>query len=249
MVGNWKLNKTCSEARALIAELAAHPAVNRKDIRCIVAPPATALWAAAATLGESHLAVCAQNIHATDAGAFTGEISAPLAQEAGAQYVLVGHSERRQLFYESDADTAAKLIAAARAGLTPILCIGETAQERQQQRTAEVVERQLRAACTAYLNQRLGALTVAYEPVWAIGSGVTAAAEDAQAVHRVVRKIITELAAGVPAMVPLLYGGSVTAANAAAFAAQKDIDGVLVGGASLRAESFVSIIEAISHPM
>lgn len=248
VVGNWKLNKTCQEARDLLAQLKSARVFADVRLRCVVAPPATALFASAQVLQDSPIMLCAQNINATDAGAFTGEVSGPLVYEAGAHFVLVGHSERRSLFAEDDAAVAQKLAAAAKAGLTPILCIGETTEQRRNNQTRSTVQQQLRAGAAAYLAAHMGPLVVAYEPVWAIGTGATAAPADAQAVHEVLQETLTALGPQGAPRVPLLYGGSVTAANAASFVAQNNIDGVLVGGASLSAESFVAIAQAVCPP-
>lgn len=250
VVGNWKLNKTCTQTEQLIGALVAHAATRVNGVRCVLAPPATALFAARRALGDHPMALCAQHIHATDHGALTGEVSGPLVAEAGATYVLVGHSERRTLFYESDVDTNQQLQAAERAGLTPIVCVGETAAERQAGHTDAVVARQLQAAC-AQVTAGLHAdgrpnLMVAYEPIWAIGTGSAAAPHDAQRVHSTVRQFLQTMLGAAGAAVPLLYGGSVTAEHAGSFVAERDIDGVLVGGASLQAPSFLAIIQAVA---
>jgi triosephosphate isomerase len=245
VVGNWKLNKTCAEARAFTEGLATQLHSLADDVACIIAPPFTALQTVASAAGP-RLGVAAQNIYAQDAGAFTGEISAPLAAEAGATYTLVGHSERRALFHETDGHCAHKLLAAARAGLCPILCVGESAQDRAQGRTAQVVQQQIQGACDRYLREQEGPLMVAYEPIWAIGTGHTPAPQDAQAVHAVLVEALGALMPRGAKAVPLLYGGSVTADNAAALVSQQDIHGVLVGGASLTLQSFVRIAQALS---
>ena len=246
VVGNWKLNKTCAEARAFTEGLKAQLDGIGEQVACIIAPPSTALHTVATAAAGSPLGVAAQNIYAQDAGAFTGEISAPLAAEAGATYTLVGHSERRALFGETDGLCADKLAAAARAGLCPILCVGESAQDRAQGRTAQVVQEQLHNACGRYLQKQQGPLMVAYEPIWAIGTGQTPAPKEAQAVHALLHQTLGALGADAAAAVPLLYGGSVTADNAKDFAQQPNIHGVLVGGASLTLQSFLRIATALS---
>ena len=244
VMGNWKLNKTCAQARAFTEGLRAQLHSLADGVTCIIAPPFTALQTVAHAAGP-HLGVAAQNIYPQDAGAFTGEISAPLAAEAGATYTLVGHSERRALFNETDDQCAHKLAAAARAGLCPILCVGESAQDRAQGRTAQVVQQQLHGACGRYLQERQGPLMVAYEPIWAIGTGHTPAPQDAQAVHAVLHEALGALMPQGVDAVPLLYGGSVTADNAATFVSQRHIHGVLVGGASLTLQSFVRIAQVL----
>jgi triosephosphate isomerase len=192
--------------------------------------------------GRADIGVGVQNIYWEDKGAFTGEISAPMASQAGATYVLVGHSERRHVFGETDADTARKCAAAVRAGLTPVLCVGEKLEERERGETYSVVGRQLRAGLQHLTPEQIAAVLVAYEPVWAIGTGKTATPEDASAGHERLRKILRELARG--ADIPVLYGGSVTPDNVAALIAAPAVDGVLVGGASLDPAKWAAIVSA-----
>jgi triosephosphate isomerase len=241
--GNWKMHRTAAEARALVRELraAAEPLADRVDIA--IAPPFTALFAAAAELAGSRIALGAQNCHWESQGAFTGEVSAPMLVEAGCRYVLCGHSERRQFFGDTDEAVQKKTRSSLAAGIHPVVCVGETLPERESGRTLEVVGRQVRAALAGLGPAQVGSLTVAYEPVWAIGTGKTASSAQAQEVHAAIRAILRELAQGVADEVRILYGGSVKPDNAAELLSQPDVDGALVGGASLKALDFTGIIQ------
>ena len=204
-----------------------------------VCVPYPYLWQAQAALSGSKIAWGAQNVSEHAGGAFTGEVSAAMVAEFGCRYAIVGHSERRRLYGESDEVVAAKAKAVLQAGLTPIVCVGETLEEREADATEAVVLRQLDAVASR-LGGQMGSVVIAYEPVWAIGTGRTASAAQAQAVHQLLRK---RLGAD-SATIPLLYGGSVKADNAKALFAAKDIDGALVGGASLKADEFLAIAHA-----
>jgi triosephosphate isomerase len=209
----------------------------------VIAPPFTALAAAAQALAGSPIALCAQNMHWEREGAFTGEVSPPMLLDAGCTLVILGHSERRQLFGETDEGVSRKGRAAVDHGLTPILCVGETLAERESDRTMEVVERQVERALRALTPDEAGRVIVAYEPVWAIGTGRVATPEQAQEVHRFIRRQVSgSHGEPVAAALRILYGGSVKPDNAAGLMAQPDIDGALVGGASLKAESFLRIV-------
>jgi triosephosphate isomerase len=190
------------------------------------------------------IAVGAQNIWTEDKGAFTGETSAPMVRDAGAKYVLVGHSERRHVFGETDHETAKKCAAAARSGLTPILCVGELLSERESDTTNDVVLRQLRAGLSQLGTDVVSAMAIAYEPVWAIGTGKTATPNDASAVHKVIREALRETVGSAAQSIPVLYGGSVNAGNAKSLLADEGVNGLLVGGASLDVESWTAICEA-----
>jgi len=240
--GNWKMHRTVAEARTLAREVraAAEPLADRVDVA--IAPPFTALLAAAEELAGSRIGLGAQNLHWESQGAFTGEVSAPMLVDAGCRYVLCGHSERRQLFGDTDEAVQKKTRAALAAGLHPIICVGETLPERESNRTLEVVGRQVRAALSGLAPAQVGGLTVAYEPVWAIGTGKTASSAQAQEVHAAIRGILKDLAPGAADAVRLLYGGSVKPDNAAELMSQPDVDGALVGGASLKAIDFTGII-------
>jgi len=241
--GNWKMHRTAAEARALAREVraAAEPFADRIDVA--IAPPFTALAAAAEALSGSRVGLGAQNLHWEAQGAFTGEISAAMLVEAGCRYVLCGHSERRQFFGDTDEWVQKKTRAALAAGLHPIVCVGETLPEREAGKTLEVVGRQVRAALSGLAAAQVASLTVAYEPVWAIGTGKTATSAQAQEVHAAIRAILAELAPSAAASVRILYGGSVKPDNAAELMSQPDVDGALVGGASLKALDFTGIIQ------
>jgi triosephosphate isomerase len=239
---NWKMHhgpRAGRElARAVLSRLR-----PREDRQLLFFPPAVSLAAVAEEArGRRDAAAGAQNVHWEPKGAFTGEISVALAREAGATWVLVGHSERRHKFGETDEETGRKVHAAIEAGLTPMLCVGEKLEERQAGRTEEVVLRQLAAGLHGLDGAAISRVAIAYEPVWAIGTGVNATPSDAAAVHRVIRKWLTDHTAP-GSRLPILYGGSVSPSNAASLLAEDELDGVLVGGASLEVESWVAICE------
>ena len=238
--GNWKMHKTSSEAVALVREL--RQRLNTQ-VQVGIAPPFTALSRVKEALVGSPIQLFAQNCHHEKQGAFTGEISAPMLAELGCDGVVLGHSERRQYFGETDEGVNRKLKAAIEAALHPIVCVGETLQERESNRTWEVVSRQVRGALAGIPAAQIAALTLAYEPVWAIGTGKTATTSQAQEVHGQIRGLLRELAGPQPAeAVRIQYGGSVKPENAAELLSQQDIDGALVGGASLKVEDFARII-------
>ncbi len=237
---NWKMNHGPAATRAFADRFNASvvPAEGRE---LWFFPPAVSLGAAVAALGgRPDTEVGAQNIYWAPRGAFTGETSVPLAAETGARGALVGHSERRHIFGESDADTARKVEALLTAGLAALLCVGELLAERESGATETVVRRQLRAALTDRRADELGRLLIAYEPVWAIGTGQNATPADAAAVHRVIRAELASL--GAPAGVPVLYGGSVSTGNVLALLAEEELDGVLVGGASLDPDTWAELV-------
>jgi triosephosphate isomerase len=243
IAGNWKMHLGPAQARSFFEALDFGGVGDGHEL--IVFPSAVAIEAAvgAAAAAGGRVGVGVQNIHWKDEGAFTGETSAPMAVEAGAGFALVGHSERRHVFGESDEDTALKVGAARRHGLVPVLCVGETLDERRAGRVEEVVLRQLDAALAA-LTGVSGRFLVAYEPVWAIGTGETATPADAAAAHGTIRARLVEVLGEAAANVPLLYGGSVKPDNAGELLAAGDVDGVLVGGASLDPASFANIARA-----
>ncbi len=244
IVGNWKMFKTIPEAREALTVL--RVAVRDIDrVECAVAPPFPALVTAAEILEGSGIALAGQNMHPAAEGAFTGEVSAPMLKAAGAGYVILGHSERRRLFGEDDGFIARKLEAALEHELIPILCVGETLEQREADETAAVVTSQLGAGLAAVKGAELPQLVVAYEPVWAIGTGLTATPEQAQQVHSLVRDVLEDLLEPASAsLIRIQYGGSVTLDNAVELLAQPDIDGALVGGASLDPDSFAAIVAA-----
>jgi triosephosphate isomerase len=239
---NWKMNLGPSEARSYMASFAARwtPRTDRTVIFC---PPDISVTSVVHALGpRTDLAVGVQNIWTEDKGAFTGETSAPMAKDAGARYVLVGHSERRHVFAETDQQTANKCAAAIRNGLTPILCVGELLAQRESGATNEVVLRQLRDGLAELSADAVASMAIAYEPVWAIGTGRTATPADASAVHAEIRKFLRTAYPGAEG-IPVLYGGSVNAGNAKALLAADGVDGLLVGGASLDVEGWASICD------
>lgn len=243
IAGNWKMNGSLAANAALMGELLAGIGQPACDVAVCV--PAVYLAQVQLLLaGQGGIALGAQNVSQHESGAYTGDVSAAMLKELGARYVIVGHSERRQYQGETDAQVAVKAQRALAAGLTPIVCVGETLQEREQGETESVVGRQL-SAVIQLNGERLTDLVVAYEPVWAIGTGRTATPEQAQAVHAALRALLAAAdlqAAGVR----ILYGGSMNAGNAAELLAQPDIDGGLIGGASLKARDFLKIIETAS---
>ena len=241
VAGNWKMNTTVDEAVAL-AQALREPLERLDGITRAVCPPFVSLAAVAKALESSAVQVSAQNLHPEPKGAFTGEVSGMMLQGL-CRYVIVGHSERRQHFGEDDATVNRKVLSAIGVGLIPILCVGERLQEREQGRAEEVVTCQLRAGLADV--DAASDLVVAYEPVWAIGTGQAATGAMAQEMMGLMRKLLRETAGNSADAVPVLYGGSVTAANVAEYAAERDIDGALVGGASLRADEFVGIVRQV----
>jgi len=245
VAGNWKMHKTVREVVAYIKEFRA--VVKDLDgIDIVLAAPFTAVHAAAEAARSSNVAIAAQDVYWETQGAFTGEVSAPMIHEAGAEYVIIGHSERRTLFGETDDSVRRKVAAAFEADLTPIVCIGETLQQRDRNETFAVLTRQLTEGLGAVEAARLPALVVAYEPVWAIGTGRNATPEQAAEAHAHIRGWLSN-AYGTEAAeaVRLLYGGSVKPDNIASLASQPDVDGALVGGASLDVQGFFEIVSRI----
>jgi len=242
IAGNWKMNhggaSACSHAADVARRTAAYDAVD-----VLVAPPFTAIAAVAHELEGTRVAVAAQNMHPKDSGAFTGEVSAPMLLESGATWVILGHSERRQYFGETDASVAEKATAALGKGLRPIACVGETLAEREGGETLAVVGRQLGAFVKTLASQP-GVGVIAYEPVWAIGTGKVAGPEQAQEVHAMIRAELAKIGKDFAAKTLILYGGSVKGSNASGLFEQVDIDGALVGGACLDAADFAAIAAA-----
>lgn len=243
VAGNWKLNGNKASIQALVTGLVEN-AGSLTEVSIAVCAPYVYLPLTADLLVGSAIGLGAQDVSDQDAGAFTGEVSAPMLLESGCRYVIVGHSERRALFGEQDSDTARKFAAARRHGLIPILCVGETLAEREQDQTESVVARQLDAVIALEGVGALADAVIAYEPVWAIGTGKTASPQQAQDVHAFIRGKIAALDADVAAGVQILYGGSVKGSNAAELFAMADIDGGLIGGASLNAQEFLAICQA-----
>lgn len=243
VAGNWKMNGNLAENAALLSGLTS----ALQGITALVCVPFPYLAQAQTALNGSHVAWGAQNLSEHAQGAYTGEVSAMMLQDFACSYVIVGHSERRSLYGESDKLVATKYQVAQAAGLVPILCVGESLQERESGVTEQVIARQLDAVINAAGVASLTKAVIAYEPVWAIGTGQTASPEQAQAVHAFIRQRIAALHASLAADLVIQYGGSVKAANAAELMTQPDIDGALVGGASLLIDEFVAICQAAAH--
>jgi len=241
--GNWKMHKTVAESLALVKDLAAGLGLAAGKVQVAVAPPFTAVHAVAQALRGSALEVAGQNLHWEVQGAFTGEVSAPMLAEAGCKHGIVGHSERRQFFGETDETVRKKTAALLAAGLSPIVCVGETLAEREAGRTIEVVDRQVRQGLQGFGAEQLARITVAYEPVWAIGTGKTATTAQAQEVHAAIRGVLRQLGGAVADGMRIQYGGSVKPDNAQELMSQPDVDGALVGGASLKAPDFLAIVK------
>lgn len=243
IVGNWKMYKTIEEAKAFVQRVA--PLITESQGRIMLAVPFTAIQQVAKLVADEKLSIAigAQNMHNAEEGAFTGEIAGRMLKEAGARFVIIGHSERRHLFHEDESCIHKKVQRAFQDGLQPILCIGETSDERKAGKRDEVLTRQLVTALKDISEESMASLILAYEPVWAIGTGDVATPEDAQEVHAFCRALLKKLySAKIANALNILYGGSVKPDNAAALLAEPDIDGLLVGGASLLPESFSQIV-------
>ena len=243
IAGNWKMHKTVAEAEEFIAALLPRvSSVQRAEVA--ICPTFTALAAMVDSTRGSRVAVYAQNMHQADEGAFTGEVSAAMLDELGVQGVVLGHSERRGLFGESDKALAQKVPAALAAGLLPVLCVGETEEERERGDTERKLRHQVQEDLARLEPAQLGEIVIAYEPIWAIGTGQVASAEQAQEAIAFVRALVADRSPEYAQRTRILYGGSVKADNAAELLALPDVDGALVGGASLDAESFAAIVAA-----
>ena len=242
VAGNWKMHGTRAENARLVEALI--EASDETTCEVVVCPPFVYLWETSRQLKDSTLALGAQSVCAEAQGAFTGEIAAPMLKDVGCTYAIVGHSERRQHYHEDDSLVARKFVAAQAAGLVPILCVGETLDERERGATEAVIARQLDAVIEVAGIAALARSLVAYEPVWAIGTGKTATPEQAQAVHAFIRGRVAARDAIIGGGLRLLYGGSVKAVNAAELFGKPDVDGGLVGGASLKADEFLRICAA-----
>ncbi|SET74609.1 triosephosphate isomerase [Natronincola peptidivorans] len=241
IAGNWKMHNTTEEALKLVKELKSES--GKTDVKIVICCPFTVLSEVSKEIKGSSIKLGAQNMHWEDQGAYTGEISADMLKEQGVEYVIIGHSERRQYFNETDETVNKKVKKALEKDLIPILCVGETLEERETEKTYEVVKAQTIKALDNVSEEKMKKIVIAYEPVWAIGTGKTASAEDANAVIAYIREVIKEkYSEEVSEIVPIQYGGSVKAVNAAEIMNQEDIDGALVGGASLKAEEFLAIV-------
>ena len=246
VAGNWKMNTDSRTSIDLVERIASGSVeVSSQSVTVAVCPPFVYLQSVAKTLSSSNIAVGAQDIYFEPEGAFTGEISASMLKDVGCSYCLCGHSERRHVIGESDELINKKVAAAVSGGLLPILCVGELLEEREASQTNDVVTRHVKEGLAGLSAEKLEAVTIAYEPVWAIGTGLTATPEQAQEVHDFIRKLLGQMYDEKTAEeIRILYGGSVKPNNAADLMSQKDIDGVLVGGASLKADDFLAIIQA-----
>jgi triosephosphate isomerase len=242
IAGNWKMNKTMAEARDLASKLA--PLVSGvKDREIVLAPTFTSLQAVGEAIKGTNMVLAAQNMHWEDKGAFTGEISAEMLLDLGCKYVIIGHSERRQYFGETDETVNKKAKQALKKGLLPIMCVGETLAEREAGRLDEVISRQVTDGLKDIGAEDMKKVVIAYEPVWAIGTGKTATPEQANEVHSLIRQKVQALyAAEISGGLRIQYGGSVTPENVSSLMAKPDIDGALVGGASLKPESFAALV-------
>lgn len=243
IAGNWKMHNTIRESIDLASGLK-RELYDVDDVEIVVCPVATAIASIADTLAESNIGVGAQNCYWEEKGAFTGEVAPSMIKEAGAKYVILGHSERRALFGETDQTINKKIKAVLNEGLTPIVCVGEVLDEREAGKTLTVVETQVKGCFDGYSADEIAKCVIAYEPVWAIGTGKTATPEQAQEVHQAIRKIIESISNGEVAQgIRIQYGGSVKPDNIATLMSQPDVDGALVGGASLKVDSFAKIVK------
>jgi triosephosphate isomerase (TIM) len=248
IAGNWKMHGSQGQIKALVDGIK-QGASAYADIDILLLPTLVHLDNVHHLISHSHLLLGAQNLYTGAQGAFTGEVSGPMLAELGCQYVLIGHSERRSIFHEDLALVAAKFKAAVDAGLKPILCVGETKAQREKGETEKVVSEQLDSVIQFAGIQAFSQAVIAYEPVWAIGTGLTASADQAEEVHAYIRTLIAQNNVDMAKTIRILYGGSMKAENAASLLAMPDIDGGLIGGASLEAKSFLAICAAASHEM
>jgi len=246
IAGNWKMYNTVQEAIDLVRELKKNVA-DVKGVEIVVAPVFTSLASVAAELKGSNISVASQNVYWEEKGAFTGEVSPGMIKDAGCTYAIIGHSERRQYFGETDETVNKRTRGALKAGLTPIVCVGETLEERETGKTMHVIEKQLKGGLAGFSAADMEHSIIAYEPVWAIGTGKTATPAQAEEVHKFIRKTVAGIAgiagAAVADGMRILYGGSVKPDNVDELMREQDIDGALVGGASLKADSFARIIK------
>ena len=243
IAGNWKLNNTITEAVQLVEGLKRELS-DVTEVEIVVCPVATAIATVRDVTIDTNIGLGAQNLYFEDSGAFTGEVSAPLIKDAGATYVIIGHSERRQYFGETNESVNKKIRAALKHDLTPIVCVGEVLEDRESGKTFDVIQKQCEESLAGLTNEEVLKIVIAYEPVWAIGTGKTATPDQAQEVHKFIRDLLAKQFNGeVAAALRIQYGGSVKPENAAELMAKEDIDGALVGGASLKVEPFVGIIK------
>jgi len=245
IAGNWKMHKLLGEARALASDLKKRLSRLDSPVEVILCPPFTALAEVGAVIAGTKMRLGAQNVYWEEKGAFTGEVSPQMLRDVGCTHVIIGHSERRQFFGEIDGTVNKRLKAALAAGLTPIVCVGESERQRDEGKTESVIIQQVRGGLSGLTHEQAVRILIAYEPVWAIGTGKNATPQQAQEVHALIRKLIAETQGPETAStLPILYGGSVKPDNAQALLEQPDINGALVGGASLDAESFEKIVRS-----
>lgn len=246
IAGNWKMNTRRDSGISLVRDLVAAVG-DCKDCDVAVCPPSLYLASVAAVTADASVGLGGQNLYAAGDGAYTGEVNAEMLVDVGCKYVILGHSERRALMGEDDAAVSQKLHAALDGGLVPIVCVGETLEQRESDKTAEVVDEQIRGSLKGLTSEQASGIVIAYEPVWAIGTGKTASPQQAEEVHAMIRGLLAELfGQEVADQIRLQYGGSVKPDNAAELLSQPNIDGALVGGASLKAEDFAAIVKAAS---
>ena len=243
IAGNWKMNKTATEAAELAGQIIASVG-NQNDIEVLMCPPFTSIAAVSALIGNSTVRVGAQNMSDKASGAFTGEISAAMLRDLHVSHVILGHSERRSYYGETDAFINRKVLAALENNLKPVLCVGETLEEREAGKVESVIKTQLVGGLKDVPADKAESLVIAYEPVWAIGTGKTATPDQAQEVHAFIRAQLVELFGAAGNAIRILYGGSMKPANAAGLLAQPDIDGGLIGGAALKAADFLALVKA-----
>jgi len=248
IVGNWKMNKTAAEASSFVHELNDRLSTISKGVELVIAPPFTALESARVALSPSStIQLGAQNMFWEDQGAYTGEISAPMLKELGCRYVILGHSERRTIFSEQNDSIHKKIRAALKHGLRPILCIGESLEQRERGTTDTVLTQQLHAGLAGLTAESVTSVTIAYEPVWAIGTGKSATVDQAVAAHRTIRQFLTATwSSTVAETIRILYGGSVTPQNIELLLSSDQVDGALIGGACLQVDSFATIVRLTS---
>jgi len=245
VAGNWKMNKDIHETALLIAELKERMKDFKNEVDVLICPPFTSLLVAKSLIKDSPIKLGAQNVSQHDDGAYTGEISAKMLITIGCEYVVLGHSERRQYFKETDDLINVKVKKALKAGLTPIVCIGETLDEREAAITDKIIATQVKGVLRELTSNEVEKLIIAYEPVWAIGTGKNATPEQANQVHKLIRKLIAQSFSWIVAeKLRIQYGGSMNAQNASVLLSQSDIDGGLIGGASLKSDAFMSIIQS-----
>lgn len=243
IAGNWKMNTVLDEAKALVEDLKARVS-DVTDVEIVVCPPFISLTSVSEVIKDSNIALGAQNLYWEKSGAFTAEVSGPMLKSVGCTYVIIGHSERRAYFGETDETVNKRLFAALAEGLKPIVCVGETLNERESGKTFDVIKRQVEGGLAGLSLEQMATVVIAYEPVWAIGTGKTATPDQAQDVHAFIRKLLVEMFDETTAAATRIqYGGSVKPDNVSTLMGQADIDGALVGGASLKADSFEKIVK------